>query len=193
MALASLQTSASASLATVARYAISNVHLGSGVNPASQSACAEMGLTVIHSMASAYAQEVGLETIVTKNVLLIAMGKIAVKSVVADTVEVVITFLESVFALPAILGLSAIICVHLESTATSASRNANVKTVVPAMQSLENAIVLLAGSVQFARIGVQKVSGVRIAQTFATVTTELRAIILKEPVNANLVTMATSV
>lgn len=144
-------------------------------------------------MANVCAPEAGPVTTVTKSVHPIGTGRNAAKSAAADTVEAVITFLGSVIVLLATLGLSATICVHLESTATSASRNANAKTVVPAIQPLEIAIVLLAGSVKSARIDVRKVTGVRIAQMFATVTTKLGATISQERANANLATTTTSV
>lgn len=192
-ALASLQTFASASLATADRYAISNVHLESGANPVRGSACARTEPIAIRSMANVCAPEAGPVTTVSKSVHPIGMDRIAAKSAGVDTVEAVITFLGSAIVLLATLGHSAMIRVHLESTATSASRNANARTVVPAIQPLEIAIVLLAGSVKSARIGVRKVSGARIAQMFATVTTKLVATISQESANANLASTTTSV
>lgn len=129
------------------RYAISNVHLESGANPAKRSACAGMELLAIHSMANVCAPEAGPVTTVTKRAHPIGTGRIAAKNAVADTVEAVITFLGSVIVLLATPDLFATICVHLESTATSASLNVNAKTVVPAIQPLEIAIVHLAGPV----------------------------------------------
>lgn len=126
---------------------ISNVHLESGVSLAKGSACARMVLIVIHSMANVYALVAGPVVIVMKNVLLIGMDKIVVKRVAVDMVGAAIIFLGNVIVLLVIPVLFVMIFVHLENTVTSASRNVNAKTVVPAMPLLENAIVLLVGLV----------------------------------------------
>lgn len=129
------------------RYAISNVHLESGVSLAKGSVCARMELIVTHSMVNVYALVAGPVAIVTKSVLLIGMDRIAVKRVAVDTVGAVIIFLGNVIVLLVILVLFVMICVHLENTATSANRNVNAKITVPAIPLLVNAIVLLVGQV----------------------------------------------
>ena len=99
MALALHQTSASVSQDMGVRYAIISVHLGNGASLAKWIACARTEPLVTHSTANACVTEAGPVNTVAKNVLLIDMVKIVVKSAVAETVEVVTTFLASAIVL----------------------------------------------------------------------------------------------
>lgn len=193
MALALHQTSASVSQDMGVRYAIISVHLENGASLAKWIACARTEPLVTHSTANACVTEAGPVNTVAKNVLLIDMVKIVVKSAVAETVEAVTTFLASAIVLLVTQGPFATISVRRENTAMNANQNASVRMVVPAILQLANVIVHLDGLVQSVRTGVRKVSGVKTVLKSVIVTMVLDAIISLGNVNVNPVIMMKSV
>lgn len=134
------------------------VHSATGVATVRTNACVVIMVPAIPSTVSVSAVEAGWESIAIRLVHRIITVKNAERNVVAETAVVVTIFPASATARLASLDRCATIYAPKENTAMNANRNADAKTVDPAVRPPGNASALLDGRVRFVLIDVPTVT-----------------------------------